>query len=63
MIVSASAISALQRVKVSTADSAIVTLNSSVEVQQHLQPSPARGVRKNLSFAVLKGCMFPVSEE
>lgn len=67
MIISGSSISALQRVKLSTANSAIVTFNSYAGSSAHLQVRPAvsGGICRLLRLCnvCVRGCMFPVSEE
>lgn len=57
LIVSGFSISALQRVKISTANSAIVTFNSFGGSIAHLQLNPVHSVRKNLSFAAPLSCV------
>lgn len=50
-------VSALQRVKMSTANSATVTFNSYGGNTAHLQLVPTHGARKNLSFAASLQCV------
>lgn len=67
MIVSASSISALECVKLSTANCATVTFNSYGGNTAHLQVLPTVSGRicpvLGRCTVCVRGCMFPVSEE